>query len=662
MKLMVPWCLAVTITTLIALVLLHENLTKSVFLFTGLTSMNMVLAGWMTRLIRRYVGMPLAALDAGLQQRLAGRETVLAMAYPDEIGRVVQRLNELLRKMSDKTKKMQEIGAVLAAREGDLSDLVDHAIVGMQRLDKSGCVTWANRRLLDALGYAADDYLGRAFHEFFVDTEESNAVGRLLRKGLRVVDRGLVLRAKDGKVRFFQLDATPVSDGTRFRYTRCFLRDVTESRRAQLELERSLVEVAQTRSMIEEQAAQLQVRNTELDDARKRAEAATESKSRFLANVSHELRTPMTAILGFSETLLDEADHLPTEQRSALETIRRNGKYLLDLINDILDFSKIEAGKMVVESVTCSLPHLVDDTIDLIRPRAQAKGLSIAVEYVGVVPATIETDSTRLRQVLLNLLSNAVKFTERGSILLRVQLVPHERAAPLRFEVIDTGIGMTAEQLPKLFQPFTQADASTTRKFGGTGLGLSISRRLAQILGGDIRVESVAGRGTTFSMNIAVGAIDHVPLIQPQGARGLPRESEKSPAVVERFEHRVLLAEDGPDNQRLISHLLRRAGATVVIADNGRAALETALAEQQAGTPFDVILMDMQMPVMDGYTAVRRLRAQGYELPIIALTANAMAGDRERCLAAGCDDYDVKPIDRNRLFQTLRKHLPQPVA
>ena len=408
--------------------------------------------------------------------------------------------------------------------------------------------------------------------------------------------------------------------------------------------------------MIEEQAVQLQFRNQELEQARSKAEAATESKSRFLANMSHELRTPMTSIIGFSESLMNDDPHLAAEQRAAVETIRRNGYYLLELINDILDLSKIEADKMRIERVECLLTQLVREVVELMSPRAAEKKLTLRVEYRSAVPQSIETDPTRLRQVLINLLGNAIKFTQRGEVRLIVGIDLEAEGSPLRFDVVDTGIGISTEQMAVLFQPFTQADASTTRQFGGTGLGLSISRRLAQMLGGEITVASRAGQGSTFTLRTAIGDRTGVPYITPQ-TTSWPGGRAAVEGQASRLECRILLAEDGPDNQRLIAHLLRRAGATVEVVENGRQAVAAALGAQPLPRPFDIILMDMQMPVMDGYTAVRQLRESGYTGPIVALTANAMAGDREKCLDAGCDDYAVKPIDRAVLFETLQRHL-----
>jgi len=396
------------------------------------------------------------------------------------------------------------------------------------------------------------------------------------------------------------------------------------------------------------------------------AEAATRSKSEFLANMSHEIRTPMTAIVGYAELLADPKQ-AESERRSSIEIIRRNGEHLLSVINDILDLSKIEAGRMEVETVETSPFQVLHDAASLMQVRATASSLGLRTEFQFPLPETIHTDSMRLRQVLINLIGNAIKFTSEGEVVVTLSMRKvgkDERR--LFFEVRDTGIGMSAEQCDGLFMPFTQADASTTRRFGGTGLGLVISRRLVEMLGGTIDVESQPGRGSSFTFSIATGPIDDSKLIdrieqvsvvsQPKSP---PSTSDDSPV---RLDGRILLAEDGLDNQRLIRFHLERAGADLTVVDNGRIAVQRLFESIVAGTPFDLVLMDMQMPEMDGYAATRVLRHRGCHLPVIALTAHAMAGDRERCLAAGCDDHLTKPIDRVRLVTACAMYMGKNAA
>lgn len=400
---------------------------------------------------------------------------------------------------------------------------------------------------------------------------------------------------------------------------------------------------------------QVHDRTQELERALVSAEAANQAKSEFLANMSHEIRTPMTAILGYAELMLDPQQSL-SDRLECVQVISRNAGHLLSIINDILDISKIEAGKMDVERIACSPMQVVADVASLMRGRAIERNLRYTIEYDGPVPKSIRTDPTRLKQILMNLSGNAIKFTEVGEVRMVVKLTPDcdPTNARMQFIVSDTGVGMTDEQLRGLFQPFTQADSSTTRRFGGTGLGLTISKRLAHLLGGDIIVSSAPGKGSTFTLEIKIGSIEHVPMVHHATEAGVMHAAEsqcnhESPAG-RLAGLKILLAEDGMDNQRLISVVLKKAGADVVIAENGRIAYELANDPAHA---FDIVLMDMQMPEMDGYTAASKLRSKGYTRPIIALTAHAMTGDRERCVTAGCDDYTTKPINRTELLDLI---------
>jgi len=429
--------------------------------------------------------------------------------------------------------------------------------------------------------------------------------------------------------------------------------NITERKLAEEKLLRHTEELVQAQKVLKNQTTALARQSRQLEVSRAAAEAANRAKSAFLANMSHEIRTPMTAILGYTDLLLDSA--LNAEQQESMHIIRRNGDHLLTVINDILDLSKIEAGRMMVERVDCSITQIVNEVISLMRVRAEEKGLSLSVEHLFPLPQTIQSDATRLRQILTNLIANAIKFTETGGVRLITRLIEHEDHPAIRFEIIDTGIGMTHKQMRKAFLPFMQADSSMTRKFGGTGLGLAISKRLAQMLGGDIHVHSTLGQGTSFIVTIDPGPLEGVPMIDHvreavHSVMPPQRASAEAP-----MQGRILLVEDGPDNQRLISFLLRKAGCEVEVAANGAVGLEAALSAQRQGKPYDVIFMDMQMPVMDGYVATQRLREQQYRLPIVALTAHAMTGDRQRCLDAGCDDYLAKPVNRDTLLHMVRQ-------
>ncbi|MCW5765665.1 MAG: response regulator [Phycisphaeraceae bacterium] len=377
---------------------------------------------------------------------------------------------------------------------------------------------------------------------------------------------------------------------------------------------------------------------------RDRAQAASRAKSEFLANMSHEIRTPMTAILGFIDLLDGDA----TVAADAAATIRRNGEHLLSIINDVLDVSKIESGRFSVESIPTDPVAVVRDAMALLAPRARAKGLHLACDIGPDVPRGVLSDPFRLRQIVVNLVGNAIKFTDSGSVRVAMAAEPGD---VLRIEVADTGIGMEPAEADRLFRPFTQADASITRRFGGTGLGLTISRALARMLGGDITLVTEPGRGSTFTARIAAR-----PVAAAQTEREVP-VANPAAAVAPLAGLRILVAEDGPDNQRLFRHHLSRAGAEVMLVANGRQAVEALCVQAGAGwpiarrpAPFDLVLMDMQMPELDGHGATRALRSAGCDVPIIALTAHAMAGDREHCHAAGCNAYAAKPIGRDELI------------
>jgi signal transduction histidine kinase/CheY-like chemotaxis protein len=395
----------------------------------------------------------------------------------------------------------------------------------------------------------------------------------------------------------------------------------------------------------------------ELEAARLESVEASRVKSEFLANMSHEIRTPMTAVIGYADLLLDPSLGA-SERVNHLQTIRRNGEHLMTVIDDILDVSKIEAGKMTVEMIPSSPSQVIVDVASLMRVRAVAKHLAFEIRYQGAIPETILSDPTRLKQIVMNFVGNAIKFTETGTIRILVRCDEPDSPAPrLVIDVADTGIGMTEAQMQRLFQSFSQADASTTRKFGGSGLGLLISKRLAVLLGGDITVESALGRGSVFRVCIPTGPLTGIAMVDGLAEAGLTDNPAQSIRRVASLPPscRVLLAEDGYDNQVLVSTYLVKAGATVKVVADGLLAVEEATAALAAGKPYDLILMDMQMPRLDGYGATSKLRLMKYDRPIVALTAHAMAGDRERCEKAGCDDYLTKPVDRAQLVALVAR-------
>jgi len=386
-----------------------------------------------------------------------------------------------------------------------------------------------------------------------------------------------------------------------------------------------------------------------LRKAMEAANAANVAKSQFLANMSHEIRTPMNAILGFAELLAQ--DKLTPQQSDFVQTIRNSGSHLLELINDILDFSKIEAGKMTLEFTECSLAGLLNEIESLMAPFAQTKGLRFEMIEPTVLPQMIRTDPVRLRQCLTNLVNNAIKFTEAGHVIVRTTLTESAGKPLLRFVVEDTGPGIDPRVQDKIFEAFEQADGSMSRKFGGTGLGLTITRHLAELFGGSLTLTSELGKGSTFV--IAIPANTDIQNPPAQSVHHFPIPQKSSTPLPQQFQGRVLVAEDVKTNQVLVRILLNQVGLEPVIVEDGQAAVEQALRHE-----FDLILMDMQMPRLNGFEAARKLRKQGIRTPIVALTAGAIKGDEQKCLEAGCDEYLTKPIDRKKLLQVLAQFLP----
>ncbi len=516
--------------------------------------------------------------------------------------------------------------------------------------DRKGCITWINPAFAQLTGYPIEEATdrnprilksGKHDEAFYKNLWQTILAGN-------VWHGELINRRRNGTLFTTETTITPVLDEEgEIGHFVAVLQDVTERKRTE----------------------------TELENATRAAEAANRAKSDFLANMSHEIRTPMTAILGFSDMLLD-TDQTEAQRSEAVETIRKNGKHLLTLINDILDLSKVEAGKMNCENIPCPPLHLLSEIETLMRDRADAKGLEFRVDCVGIIPEVIETDPTRLRQILINLVGNAIKFTDSGNVRLVAQFIGGDHPK-MQFDVSDTGIGITPEQAEGLFRPFAQADSSTARQFGGTGLGLALSKQFAGMLGGSIVLaDTQTGVGSRFQVTVAArlpddtrvidGSTEATAPIASDSPVGLKTEESICPAECTSTEGepcpccRVLVAEDGPDNQRIMSFFIEKAGGEVTVVDNGRLAVDAALAARDEGRPFSTILMDMQMPVMDGYEATTLLRQEGYTGIIIAVTAHAMAEDRRTCLTVGCDDYVSKPIDRAELIETVQKYLPAP--
>jgi two-component system sensor histidine kinase/response regulator len=384
---------------------------------------------------------------------------------------------------------------------------------------------------------------------------------------------------------------------------------------------------------------------------RLRAEAENRAKSEFLAHLSHELRTPLTAILGYTDLLLSSQEPL---ERNHLHIIKRNGRHLLSLLNDVLDLSKIEAGKLEVEHLDVHLHSFIREIGSLIQVNAQDKNLQLSISASTPLPEKIKTDPTRLRQILLNLLGNAIKFTDAGEIYLEIAETSHEGKSYLEFSVQDTGIGIAEEDIEKLFKPFSQAGHLIGLREQGTGLGLVISRQLAQYLGGNIRVQSRLGNGSKFTVYIDPGPLDDV----ERYALDVEAQIDNSTnAQSLSLSGHILITDDLPDIRFLIGHLISSFGGTVSYAANGEEAITLVNEKAAQNEPFDLLIMDSQMPVMDGLTATRLLREQGFTNPILALTAATLRGEREQCLAAGCDDYLGKPIETTTLLNRVQKLL-----
>ena len=401
-----------------------------------------------------------------------------------------------------------------------------------------------------------------------------------------------------------------------------------------------------------EDVTELEQHKVHLFEAKQAADQANQAKSEFLARMSHEIRTPMNAILGYTEVLQRGIAESQKQREEYLQTIHNSGEHLLALINDILDLSKVEAGRMELEMGRHSPHEIIQQVVSVLRVKAEEKGLALAYEPAQKLPQTILTDDVRLRQAIMNLVGNAIKFTETGGIRIVARMVRKPKRL-LAIDIIDTGIGMTPEAQARIFDPFSQADSTITRRFGGTGLGLSISKQLAEHMGGDVTVRSVVGKGTTFTLTLDPGSLSQVPLVEfdadQSPAQGQRRKEEKQ---LQLPPARILVVDDGKENRQLVSLFLQRVGLKVEQAENGKVALEMAAVEH-----FDAILMDMQMPVMDGVAATKLLRESGCNTPIIALTANVMKDDEKRCQEAGFTEFLTKPINMDRLVGSLKRLL-----
>ena len=525
----------------------------------------------------------------------------------------LQHANEQLEhRVDERTEELQ-------TRENRLWDLYENAPIAYVSIDGDGHILKHNLALAELTGYPRqefEDITWSAISQHSEREDECDNAARIA-AGETCLDVRVAIRRKDGSTVFTSASSLPVFEGASLEEIRVSLLDVTER----------------------EQAVAL------LEEAKKIAEEANQTKSDFLANMSHEIRTPMNAIIGMSYLALQT--QLDTKQRNYIEKVNRSADELLGIVNDILDFSKIEAGKLSLERIDFRLEDVLDNLSNLLGLKAEEAGLNLIFDIAPDTPLALIGDPLRLGQILVNLGNNAVKFTEKGDVVVTIHPVElDDDQVCLQFDVTDTGIGMTREQQTHLFQPFSQADSSTTRTYGGTGLGLAICRKLTDMMGGQIWVNSTAGEGSVFSFTVSFG------LGSAQAPSPGDREHHFADAISHLRGARILLVEDNELNRELAQELLQANGLLVSIATNGQEAIDI-----MQELSFDGILMDCQMPVLDGYGATRALRKDGRfaDLPILAMTANAMAGDREKALAAGMNDHIPKPINVSKLFETMAK-------
>jgi len=629
------WAVGVTMPPSVALAPVYGLLRQQLAVFAGILILSAVLAS----MLARYLVQPFLRLNAAA--RALGRGDLsrrVEIHTGDEIEHLGASFNEMAGQLEEREKALRD-------REARIRRLVESNIIGIFFWDLDGSISDANDAFLRMVGYTRDELLFEGMcwldmtpQEYRVVDEQ--AIDDLQRVGsFKPYDKELI--RKDGG------HISVLLGGAFFEGSRengvAFVLDLTERKQAEIELKRH-------RDHLDELVRE---RTAELIVAKDVAEEATRTQSMFLANMSHEIRTPMNAIIGLSHLALKAV--VDTKQHDYLTKIHGAGTSLLRIINDILDFSKIEAHKLDIENIPFKLHQVTENVETMVGHAATEKGLKLVIDMDADVPQALVGDPLRLAQILTNLVSNAVKFTEQGEVTVHIQYMEcSAESVQLQFDVRDTGIGMTPEQQKHLFQAFTQADGSTTRKYGGTGLGLAISKRLVELMHGAIKVQSKPGLGSTFSVTIDFDRVQSMPDILEYKQSDAQYSLEKLQGL------KVLLAEDNSINQQIAVELMSGVGVVVDVADNGRIAVE----KLTSGKVYDIVLMDLHMPEMDGYAATITIRAHDNfkTLPIIALTAHAMIEQRQRCLDIGMNDHVAKPIDPIILFEALARWSPIEVS